>query len=145
MLFKARAESFQPKRDYKVIIAWWDRGGLTSNNKMHELAFEGLKSNLTEPYTPQDGDVAETSNRIIINDWNTMTKRVNCPKWFWVPEMKTAVYIHVKSNKNSNVIYWSRSEVIRVVVCLEGKYFGLTGVGLYYLRYGTKKKTSKVC
>lgn len=45
-----------------------------SNDFMHELELEEIESNLTVPDTQQQDDIAEMSNRIIMNDANTIIK-----------------------------------------------------------------------
>lgn len=95
MLLKARAKRFHLKRDYKLMIVQRDCGELTSNNFMHQLALEEVHSNITTPYTLKQDGVAEMSNGIIVNDANAMMKCLNCPKFFWVTEMKYAVYCRV--------------------------------------------------
>lgn len=46
-LFKARAEKFHLKRDYKLIIAQRDRGELIFDDFMHNITIKGIESNLT--------------------------------------------------------------------------------------------------
>lgn len=82
MLFKARVEKFQLKRDYKLMRVQRDCGEFTSNHFMHELALEAIELNLTAPYTPQQDGIAEKSNRIIAKGANTMIKWTNCLKLF---------------------------------------------------------------
>lgn len=72
MLFKARAEKLPLKRGYKLVIVQRDRGELTPNYFMYGLGMEGLELNLKASYMPQQDGVAETSNRIIIDDLNIM-------------------------------------------------------------------------
>lgn len=91
--FKARVERFHLKRGYKQMIVQHDQCELTSNDLMDELALEGVKSNLMTRYTPQDDGVAEASNRITVNDTNTMIKSINCSKSFCVTAMTMAVYL----------------------------------------------------
>lgn len=61
-----------------------DRVELMSNDFMDELTLDSVESNVTVSYTPQYNGLAETINRIIVNDANTMIKLVNCPKSFEV-------------------------------------------------------------
>lgn len=51
MLFKVRADKSHLKSVYKFIIVLRDRGELTSNNFVQQLASERIELNLTAPYT----------------------------------------------------------------------------------------------
>lgn len=68
------------------------RGKLMSNDFNDELVLDSIKSNLMGLYMPQQGWIAEMSNRIIVNNKNTIIKWENCPKFFWVPAMEMTVY-----------------------------------------------------
>lgn len=108
MLFKARAEKIQLKSSYKLMIVQQDQGKLISNDFVNELVFYGVESNLTVLYMPQQDSVAETSNKIIINDANGIIKRTNCPKVVLDPgngnsSLYSELY-NVESNNNRNGI-----------------------------------------
>lgn len=50
-----------------------------SNNFMHEIVLEGIESNLMTLDMPQQDEIGETLNIIIINDTNTMIMWANYP------------------------------------------------------------------
>lgn len=74
MLFNARAEKIHLQKGCKLIIVQRDGGEHTSHDYIHKPALDGVKPNLIVLYTPQQDGVAETSNKIIVNDTNAMIK-----------------------------------------------------------------------
>lgn len=80
--------------DSRLKILRSDNGGeyLSSEFKRF-LAEEGVRHELTVPYTPQQNGVAERMNRTILDLARSMLYHKNLPKYFWGEACATAVYI----------------------------------------------------
>lgn len=71
-----------------------DRGGEYTGNQLKEyLSNEGIQTQLTAPYTPQQNGVAERKNRSIMEMARCMLTDAGLPKTFWGEAVSMAVYV----------------------------------------------------
>jgi len=71
-----------------------DRGGEFSSNEFGEFCkANGITRQLTTTYTPQQNEVAERKNRIVMNLVRCMLTNKQVPKAFWLEAARS--YVHV--------------------------------------------------
>lgn len=71
-----------------------DRGGeFVSNQFTAYCEDQGIKRELTAPYSPQQNRVAERKNRTIMEIARSLLKHKRLPNGFWVEAMATAVHL----------------------------------------------------
>jgi hypothetical protein len=71
-----------------------DRGGeFTSVEFAEYCAAEGVRQQLTAPYSPQQNGVVERRNGTVVAMARSMLKAKGLPGWFWGEAVNTAVYI----------------------------------------------------
>jgi transposase InsO family protein len=68
-------------------------GEYLSNQFKSYYENHGIHKFLTAPYTPQQNDIVERKNRIILDMVRSMIKTKEMPKEFWVETVQCAVYI----------------------------------------------------
>ena len=61
------------------------------------LRTNGIRSECTTPYTPQENRLAERQNRTLMNKVLSMMSSVGAPKAFWVLACETAIYLRNRS------------------------------------------------
>ncbi|GJR16600.1 retrovirus-related pol polyprotein from transposon TNT 1-94 [Tanacetum coccineum] len=89
--FKALAEN-QSNRKLKVLRT--DRGGEFLSKEFSGFCNEdGIKSELTAPYTPEQNGIVERKNRTIVEMARCMLKAKNLEDAFWAETVATAVYL----------------------------------------------------
>ncbi len=75
-----------------------DNGGeYISNEFSAYLTSEGIKHELTIPYTPEQNGIAERLNRTLIESVRSMLMESHLPKSFWAEALTTAVYLRNRS------------------------------------------------
>ena len=71
-----------------------DNGGeYLSSEFIDFLKKEGVRHELTIPYTPEQNGVAERMNRTLVESSRAMLRDAKLPKKFWAETVSTAVYI----------------------------------------------------
>ena len=71
-----------------------DRGGeFTSTSLGKYFADQGVKRQLTAPYSPQQNGVVERRNQIVIEMARCLLNSMVVPTMFWGDAVKTAVYL----------------------------------------------------
>ncbi|PNX69219.1 equilibrative nucleoside transporter 3-like protein, partial [Trifolium pratense] len=68
-------------------------GEYTSNEFRSFCESNGIKHEVTAPYTPQHNDIAERKNRIIVNMVRSMIKEKGLPTYLWGEATATAAYL----------------------------------------------------
>lgn len=89
--FKAKAER---EVGLKIKGLRTDRGGEFTSSEFSNFCVEnGIKRQLTAPYSPQQNGVAERKNRTIMNMVRSMMIAKNIPKSFWPEAVNWAVHV----------------------------------------------------
>lgn len=89
--FKALVEK-QSGKDLKVLRT--DRGGEFISKEFASFCDEeGIKRELTAPYTPEQNGVAERKNRTVVEMARSMLKSKGLPDNFWAEGVAAAVYL----------------------------------------------------
>jgi len=88
--------------DERLKVLRSDNGGeYLSNTFKQYLSDEGIKHELTVPYTPQQNGTAERMNRTILDLTRSMLHHKNISKRFWGEAMATAVYVRNRVTSRS--------------------------------------------
>ena len=75
-----------------------DNGGEYTSKEFDEFCRqEGIKRQLTVPYTPQQNGVAERKNRSIVGAARAMLHAQSLPFFLWVEACSTAIYVQNRS------------------------------------------------
>lgn len=91
---KQFVEMVKNKFNKKPKVIRSDRGGEYTGKVLGDyLKSEGIQSQLTTAYSPQQNGVAERKNRSIIEMARCMLLNANLPHTFWGEAVSTAVYI----------------------------------------------------
>ena len=78
----------------KLRVLRTDRGGeFTSIEFGFYYAGQGLERHLTAPYSPQQNDVIERRNQMVVGMARTMLKAKRMPAAFWGEAVRTVVFI----------------------------------------------------
>ena len=89
--FKAMVEK-QSEKSIKVLRT--DRGGeFCSNEFNHFCETNGIRRELTAPYTPEQNGVAERKNRTVVEMARSMLKAKHLPNSLWAEAVATAVFL----------------------------------------------------
>ncbi|CAO2168313.1 unnamed protein product [Urochloa humidicola] len=89
--FQARAEA---ESGLKLGALRTDRAGeFTSIEFTEYCAGEGVRRQLTAPYSPQQNGVVERRNGTVVAIARSMLKAKGLPGWFWGEAVNTAVYV----------------------------------------------------
>jgi transposase InsO family protein len=71
-----------------------DRGGeFTSKEFSDYCTGDGIKWQLTAPYSPQQNGVVERRNGTVMATTRSLLKAKNLPSWFWGEAIITVVYL----------------------------------------------------
>jgi transposase InsO family protein len=90
-LFIAGAES-KMKRKVRALRA--NRGAKFTSNELNAYCAElGVKRHLTAPYSPQQNDVVERRNQMVVGMARCLLKAKGVPGRFWGEAVTTAVYL----------------------------------------------------
>lgn len=101
---KAKSEAFENFKIFKAMVEKQsglcvkalrtDRGGESLSNEFIIFCEEqGIRRELTAPYTPEQNGVAERKNRTVVEMAKSMLKARGVPNNFWCEAVATAVYI----------------------------------------------------
>ncbi len=86
------ADDSSENKSLKILRS--DNGGeYISNNFKTYLKEQGIKHELTVPYTPQQNGIAERMNRTLMDLTRSMLHHRSVPEHFWAEAISTAVYI----------------------------------------------------
>jgi transposase InsO family protein len=85
--FLRRAQNEFGLRIKKVRI---DNGMEFKNSQIEGFLEEGIKHELSSPYTPQQNGVVERKNRTLLDMARTMLNEYKTPNRFWVEAINTA-------------------------------------------------------
>ena len=97
--FKALAEAEQ---DTHIKCLRSDRGGqFISEAFVDFCTLQGIKCQLTTPYSPQQNGVVERRNRTILSLVRSMLKEKSLPRELWGEAVNTAVYLLNRSSTRS--------------------------------------------
>ncbi|KAI3742955.1 hypothetical protein L1987_60654 [Smallanthus sonchifolius] len=89
--FKLQVEK---ESTYKVKMLRTDRGGEFNSRLFNEFCEqEGIKRQLTAPYTPQQNGVVERRNRTVLGVTRSILKAMEVPESFWGEAVCHAVYL----------------------------------------------------
>jgi hypothetical protein len=89
--FKQKAEV---ESGCRLMTLCMDRGAkFNSTEFARHCAKEGVHSQLTAPYSPQQNGVIERRNAMVVGVARSMLKAKGLPDWFWGEEVITAVYL----------------------------------------------------
>lgn len=103
--FKGFKKLVENEHNSKIKCLRSDRGGeFTSRNFNQFCISEGVKRQLTTPYTPHHNGMVERRNRTILNMTRCMLKAMKVPQDFWAEAVRHAVYLlnRLPSNGNEN-------------------------------------------
>jgi transposase InsO family protein len=119
-----------------------DNGSEFRNTQVEEfLDEEGIKHELSAPYTRQQNDIAERKNRTLIEAASTMLDEYKTPDSFWVEAINTAcqaansLYLHKYLNKTPYEIITGKKPTVH--------YFRVFGCKCFILN--KKSQSLKVC
>ncbi|MCO5563552.1 hypothetical protein L7F22_017197 [Adiantum nelumboides] len=88
----------EKEKDLKVKSIRSDRGGeFLSENFARWCKSEGIRCQLTTPYTPSQNGVVERKNRTIMEMARAMLAHASLPRSYWAEACNTAVYIQNRS------------------------------------------------
>ncbi|MCO5558676.1 hypothetical protein L7F22_012262 [Adiantum nelumboides] len=105
---KLKSEAFGSIRDWKAMVEKekdlkvksirFDRGGeFLSENFARWCKSEGIRRQLTTPYTPSQNGVIERKNRTIMEMARAMLAHASLPRSYWAEACNTAVCIQNRS------------------------------------------------
>ncbi|MCO5610007.1 hypothetical protein L7F22_064242 [Adiantum nelumboides] len=105
---KLKSEAFGSIRDWKAMVEKEkdlkvksirsDRGGeFLSENFARWCKSEGIRRQLTTPYTPSQNGIVERKNRTIMEMARAMLAHASLPRSYWAEACNTAVYIQNRS------------------------------------------------
>ncbi|MCO5608126.1 hypothetical protein L7F22_062332 [Adiantum nelumboides] len=93
-----RKAMVEKEKDLKVKSIRSDRGGeFLSENFARWCKSEGIRRQLTTPYTPSQNGVVERKNRTIMEMARAMLAHASLPRSYWAEARNTAVYIQNRS------------------------------------------------
>jgi len=93
--FKASVENLTGR---KIKVPRTDNGGEYTSNEFKDFCKgEGIKRELTTPYTPQQNGIAKRKNRSIVEAAKAMIHDQNQPMHLWSKASKTIVFVQNKS------------------------------------------------
>ncbi|MCO5571578.1 hypothetical protein L7F22_025322 [Adiantum nelumboides] len=135
---KLRSEAFGSIRDWKAMVEKEkdlkvksirsDRGGeFLSENFARWCKSEGIRRQLTTPYTPSQNGVVERKNKTIMEMARAMLAHASLPRSYWAEACNTAVYIqncsptHALQDMTPFQAYYGRKPTVshfRVFGCL---------------------------
>ncbi|KAJ0868674.1 putative RNA-directed DNA polymerase [Helianthus annuus] len=103
-MLKLKSEAFETFKRFKVDVESdagvkikcfrTDRGGEFTSREFNKFCEnEGIKRQLTAPYTPQQNGVVERRNRTILGTTRTMLKAKNVPAYMWGEAIRHATYV----------------------------------------------------
>jgi transposase InsO family protein len=117
-----------------------DNGTEFRNTQVEEfLDVEGIKHELSAPYTPQQNGIVERKNRTLIEATRTMLDEYKTPDSFWVEAINTAchaanrLYLHKYLNKTPYEIITGKKPSVH--------YFRVLGVSVSYLTRNPKPQS----
>ncbi|MCO5560951.1 hypothetical protein L7F22_014571 [Adiantum nelumboides] len=88
----------EKEKDLKIKSIRSDRGGeFLSENFARWCKSEGIRRQLTTPYTPSQNGVVERKNRTIMEMARAMLAHASLPRSYWAKACNTAVYIQNRS------------------------------------------------
>ncbi|MCO5613533.1 hypothetical protein L7F22_067810 [Adiantum nelumboides] len=88
----------EKEKDLKVKSIRSDRGGeFLSENFARWCKSEGIRRQLTTPYTPSQNGVVERKNRTIMEMARAMLAHASLPRSYWAEACNTSVYIQNRS------------------------------------------------
>lgn len=92
--FKRFKDQVEKESSVKLMGLRTDRGGeFTSQQFTNFCSQEGIRRQLTAPYSPQQNGVAERSNRSILEVTRSLLKTMKVPDTLWGEAVRHAVYI----------------------------------------------------
>lgn len=87
-----------------------DRGGEFLSHKFNTFCEEnGIRRDLTTPYTPEQNGVAERKNRTVVEMARSLLKAKRLPNDFWAEAVTTAVYL-LNISPTRAVLHWTPYE-----------------------------------
>ena len=82
----------------KIWVLRSDNGGEYTSKEFDEFCRqEGIKRQLTVPYTPEQNGVAKRKNRSIVGATRAMLHDQSLPFFLWVEACSTTVHLHNRS------------------------------------------------
>lgn len=101
---QAKSEAFEYFKKFKAMVEKQsgnylkifrtDRGGEFTSIEFTDFCGEqGIKRELTAPYTPEQNGAAERKNRTVVEMARSMLKFMGLPDCYWAEGVATAVYI----------------------------------------------------
>ncbi|MCO5614245.1 hypothetical protein L7F22_068525 [Adiantum nelumboides] len=92
--FKEYCASAQRQHDVPIQALQSDNGGeYVSNALLRFCKAEGIKHQVTIPYTPQQNGVAERKNGTLVAAARAMMLMANLPKLYWEEAVATSCYL----------------------------------------------------
>jgi transposase InsO family protein len=86
----------------KLRVFWSDRSGEFSSVEFGEYCIEqGVRRQLTAPYSPQQNGVVERRNQTVVGTARCLLKFKGLSGWFWGEAVVTAVYLLNRSPTRS--------------------------------------------
>lgn len=93
-VFKQFKTQVENESKFKVKMLRTDRGGEFNSNQFKDYCNkEGIKRQLTAPYTPQQNGIVERRNRTILEVTRSLLKTMNVPEYLWGEAVRHAVYL----------------------------------------------------
>ncbi|KAL4032604.1 hypothetical protein IC575_005684 [Cucumis melo] len=106
-MFKRFKTLVEKESGYYIKPLRSDRGGEFTSNEFKTFCTEnGVRRPTIVPFTPQQNDVVERKNRIILNMAQSMLKCKKMPKEFWAQAVECAVYL---SNRSPTRSLWNKT------------------------------------
>jgi len=82
------------KKGIKIKAIRTDGGGEYSTGEFQrELKWSGIESQVTVPYTPQENEVSENSNRLLVERANTLIQHAAAPMGYWAEALQAMVHL----------------------------------------------------
>ncbi|KAD1605691.1 hypothetical protein E3N88_42566 [Mikania micrantha] len=92
--FKAFKAMVETESGYKIKVLRTDRGGEFCSNEFNSFCeSNGIKRELTIPYTPEHNGVVERKNRTIMEMTRSMLKEKQLPNYLWAEGVATSIYL----------------------------------------------------
>jgi transposase InsO family protein len=99
-----KSEAFENFRKFKALVEnqsescikalRTDRGGEFLSNEFNHFCEEnGIRRELTAPYTPEQNGVAERKNRTVVEMARSLLKAKELPNQYWAEAVATSVYL----------------------------------------------------